>query len=274
MQEVVADTFFYGLFIAMLIVFFAKLYVEIKKRKENSVNTHVIKQLLEKYFIYYRCLSSKHKKSFETRVFRFIQEKEFIPRNFRKATAEMKVLISATAVQITFGLPEVSLRHFKRVIIYPDNYYSTVTGNYHKGEVNPRAQSIVLSWKYFVEGFMNPDDSLNLGLHEMAHALELENLIDNGESNFLPRHVLKKWYELTRPVMEEIKSGKNTFFRAYAAANEQEFFSIAVENFFERPQAFQREYPEIYNTMVALLNQNPLALGLTDNDSKYFKNIS
>jgi hypothetical protein len=207
---------------------------------------------------------------FEERVFHFIQEKEFIPRNFREVTSEMKILIAATAVQITFGLPEITLRHFKRIIIYPDTYYSTLTGKYHKGEVNPGVQSIVLSWKSFVEGFQHPDDSLNLGLHEMAHALEVENLIENGESNFLSTAILERWRNCIEPVMEEIKSGKNTFFRVYATQNEQEFFAVAAENFFERPEAFRRQYPGLYDTLAALLNQNPLKLGLTDNDKVHF----
>src|SRR5690606_30147893 len=122
------------------------------------VKAYEIKHLLHKHFIYYRYLSQKNKMVFEARVFRFIQEKEFIPRNFREVTSKMKILIAATAVQITFGLPEITLRHFKRVIIYPDTYYSTLTGKYHKGEVNPGVQAIVLSWKSFVEGFQHPDD--------------------------------------------------------------------------------------------------------------------
>jgi Mlc titration factor MtfA (ptsG expression regulator) len=268
-KSIVANEFFYGLLIALLIVIIAKLYLILKNRRPNPAIAYEIKHLLNKYFIYYRYLSQKRKIIFEERVFRFIREKDFVPRNFREVTAEMKILIAATAVQITFGLPEITLHHFKRVIIYPDAYYSTITGQYHKGEVNPRAQSIVLSWKSFVEGFMNPDDSLNLGLHEMAHALELENLIENGESNFLSATLLAQWKQVVESVMEEIESGNNTFFREYAAHNRQEFFAVAIENFFERPEAFYSQYPAIYNTMVALLNQNPLELGLTDNDSIY-----
>lgn len=266
-QGIIADEFFYGLLIALLIFIGAKLYFYIKKRNHQPVKAYEIKHLLNKYFIYYRYLSQKDKMIFEARVIRFIKEKEFVPRNFREVTSEMKILIAATAVQITFGLPHITLRHFERVIIYPDTYYSTLTGKYHKGEVNPRVRSIVLSWKSFVEGFLHPDDSLNLGLHEMAHALELENLIENGESNFLSTVSLERWRDCIEPVMEEIKSGKHTFFRAYAAHNEQEFFAVAIENFFERPEAFHSRYPEIYDALAALLNQNPLKLGLTDNDS-------
>ena len=82
---------------------------------------------------------------------------------------------------------------FKRILIYPDQYYSTITHRYHKGEVNPAAQAIVLSWNNFLAGYARPDDSLNLGLHEMAHALEIENLIDNDEYDFLPPAIWEQW---------------------------------------------------------------------------------
>ena len=222
----------------------------------KPIDLKKVRSILSKDFTYYQRLSAEQRKTFEQRVIRLIRQKTFVGRGL-EVTLAMKVLIAAAAVQFTFGLPEMVLRHFKRILVYPDKYYSTITHRYHKGEVNPAAQAIVLSWNNFVEGYASPSDSLNLGLHEMAHALEIENLIDNDEYDFLPPAVWQQWQQQSAACRNRMKTEPVSFFRAYAATNDQEFFAIAVENFFERPTQFQETEPELYNTLTLLLRQNP-----------------
>ena len=215
-----------------------------------------VRAILAENFAYYQRLSPEQQRVFERRAIRFVRQKDFIGRGL-EVTLTMQVLIAAAAVQLTFGLPEIVLRHFKRILIYPDKYYSTITHQYHKGEVNPAAQAIVLSWKNFTEGYASPNDSLNLGLHEMAHALEIENLIDNDEYDFLPPAGWEQWQQQAAEYRSQMNSGQPNFFRAYAATNDQEFFAIAVENFFERSTEFQQMVPELYDTLTLLLRQDP-----------------
>jgi len=214
---------------------------------------------LEKYFTFYQKLPPKSKAIFERRVATFISTKKFVPRNLNKVTMEMKVLIAASAVQITFGFSKVNLSFFTNILVYPDAYYSTINQQYHKGEVNPRLKAIVLSWRYFVEGYIE-EDGRNLGLHEMAHALRLENSIRNHEYNFMDDETLKEWKIIAENTIEEIRQGKETLFREYGASNLHEFFAVAVENFFERPKEFNTMHPKTYQTLCKLLNQNPLLL--------------
>ncbi|MEM8895225.1 MAG: zinc-dependent peptidase, partial [Bacteroidota bacterium] len=134
--------------------------------------------ILKQYFAYYMQLGATDRKRFEQKLVRFLHSKQFVGRGLQ-ITAEVKVLISASAIQLTFGLPNVYLSYFKRILVYPNDYYSTINNRYHKGEVNPRLQLIVLSWPSFVEGYIKHDSGRNLGLHEMAHALHLENRIPN-----------------------------------------------------------------------------------------------
>lgn len=216
------------------------------------------KTILEKHFPFYRKLTPNRKKRFEQKVQYFIHVKEFIPRQIPVVTEEMKVLISACAVQLTFGYPKVFLQHFKRILVYSDNYYSTINKTYHKGEVNPRLRAIVLSWKAFVEGYIHANDGRNLGLHEMAHALRLENLILNSEYNFLDENVLSQWQSLADEEMHNIAQGNSRMFRDYAGTNPDEFFSVAIENFFERPEKFKSLMPNLYAILVLLLKQDPI----------------
>jgi len=217
------------------------------------------KDILKKHFHYYNQLSGKDKTKFEHKVQRFIHLKEFIPRQLDRVTDEMKVLISACAVQLTFGFPNVFLSHFKRILIYPDDYYSTINRTYHKGEVNPRVQAIVLSWKNFVAGYIDLKDGRNLGLHELAHALRLEDRIFNEEFKFFDHQTLASWHQLAHGEIERIQQGNSRMFRDYAGTNQEEFFSVAVENFFERPDQFKELMPKLYANLALLLKQDPSA---------------
>lgn len=226
----------------------------------NATNRQKIKPIIAQHFDYYRRLPDKFKAEFEKKLIGFMSMKEFIPRQMKEVTHEMKVLISAAAVQLTFGLPEIYLRHFSKILVYPGDYYSTIFKRYHRGEVNLGGGIIVLSWKGFVKGYADNTDGMNLGLHEMAHALKLENGIFNQDYNFLDEDVLQQWTLVARRTFSEIREGSETFFRTYGGASMDEFFAVVIENFFERSVEFKLAHPQLYKFTVLLLRQDPIRL--------------
>lgn len=219
-------------------------------------------QVLQKHFPYFRNLNSKHQKEFKQRLARFIAQKRMIPRGgLKQVNREMQLLIGATAVMVTFGFRGVSLKHFKKILIYPDNYFSTINQQYHQGEVNPKLGVIVLSWRNFAEGFMYPNDGVNLGIHEMAHALKLENQIHyNRDSNFFNPARWEKYAELAHQEIRKIQSGESSIFRSSAGKNSHEFFAVALETFFEKSAELKEYNPYFYQALVFLLKQDPLVL--------------
>lgn len=233
---------------------------------KDYINRHLIfrrlnaksKVFLQNNFRYYQTLNESDKVIFEKRVQKFMDMKEFIPRGgLKEVTMEMKTLISASAIQITFGLPGVYFLHFYRILIYPDDYYSTITQRYHKGEVNTKGL-IVLSWKSLLTGYMDCCDGRNLGLHEMAHALKIVDSIRDEEYDFLDYDAFHGFIRLSRIEMQRINHGEPSLFRSYAAANDYEFFAVAVENFFEKPKDFHKQHPELYELLCKLLKQRPV----------------
>jgi len=234
-------------------------------RKVAPIKTWVLpvpqlyKDILQKYFGYYQRLSGAAKSRFERKVCNFLYSKKFIPRNMESVSIEARLLIAASAVQLTFGLPNIYLQHFDKILLYPNEYYSSVTKKYHKGEVNPRFGIIVLSWNNFVNGYLKPSDSINLGLHEMAHALRLENIIRQAEYKFFDENLIKRFDAYASRVCSDL-NGYGNFFRPYACTNEHEFFSVAIENFFERSELFRKQVPELYAILTRLLGQDPLKM--------------
>ncbi len=231
----------------------------------TRLKPHFKKVLIQK-FGYYQQLSAGNKLVFEKRVQKFINMKEFIPRGgIKTITPEMKVLVAASAIQLTFGYPGVYFRHFWKIILYENDYYSRITQKYHQGEVNTRG-FIILSWVNFVKGYDENTSGRNLGLHELAHALKIENAIRNDEYNFIDELVLKSFYKLANEEITKIRSEGATFFRFYASTNIHEFFAVVVENFFERPDEFYKYNQELFMVTTNLLKQNPMAPQPTTND--------
>ncbi|MDR7129046.1 Mlc titration factor MtfA (ptsG expression regulator) [Algoriphagus sp. 4150] len=216
-------------------------------------------QILEQQFPYYARLSEKHKREFREKLAVILTTKSFMGRGgLRIVTSEMKILIGATMVMVTFGWKDLRLPHFSKILIYPDTYYSTISRQYHRGEVNPKHGIIVMSWNCFQEGLENVNDGVNLGIHEVAHALKLENQIHyNGESRFFNPGVYNSFQKLAAIEVENIKAGNLTVFRSSAGLNGDEFFAIALEAFFEKPQEFFDYNPALYGTLAGLMRQDP-----------------
>lgn len=210
---------------------------------------------------FYNRLDTKGKNNFEKRVQRFIEKKQFIPRSKgMKITDEMKALIAGTAVMMTYGFPAVYLQHFWRILIYKDNYYSTITHRYHKGEVNPNG-IIVLSWASFVEGFIDRKDGRNLGIHEMAHALRLENRIFNEDYGFISGELLKEFEsEAQREISYSLNNGGSSYLRSYSVTNRHEFFAVATESFFENPSGLRNHNINLYRLLVQIFRFDPITL--------------
>jgi len=233
------------------------LYFGYKARKPLPES---LRQPLLKHSGYFKKLPYESKKRFEKKMQYFLQSKEFIPRNLSVVTDEMKALIAAAAVQLTFGLPNITLKHFDKILVYPTDYYSGINRQYHRGEVNPRFKSIVLSWHHFVEGFANSTDGINLGLHEMAHALKLENIIQNGEHHFFDLEEYANWLTIAKIEIDKIKNGEDSILRTYASVNEDEFFAVCMEVYFEQPQQLMEYSPALYKSLSNLLNQDTIQL--------------
>jgi Mlc titration factor MtfA (ptsG expression regulator) len=217
-----------------------------------KINKELCHNTLYNYSSYYKKLTGENQTKFCKRVKKFILHKEFIPIDIQTVTLEEKILLASSAVQLTFGLDDFLFHHFQVIKVYPSHFQNHSKTANHKGEVNLKG-SISLSLDHFHEGYKNCIDGINLGLHEMAHALKFNQLLEQDEDNFFNAYYIKIEKE------SKLAFEKDTnLIREYGKTNLNEFFAVCVENFFERPELFKTEMPELYDHFVILLNQNPL----------------
>lgn len=225
-----------------------------------AVNLDNYKQMLRERLIIYNHLDLINRKSFENRIAKFLRFHNFVwIDNADQNELSLKVLVAGTAVQLTYGFPDVYLRYFKDIIIYEEEYQSKLTGQYNEGEVNAMG-AIVLSRKNIDLGFADPSDGRNLVLHELAHAVLLDNIFGTDTPDFLDSELVYRFQQLAMDEIDNMNAGNASFFRAYGATNFQEFFAVSVECFFEQTLEFRNYHPELFNTLMKLLNIDMVSL--------------
>ncbi len=225
------------------------------KVAQKSARWKKIKEILQEQFSYYNQLPDELKTDFILRTYQFMQRRNWISSSKPIVSLYQKTLISACAAQLTFGLKQISFGRFKTILIHDDAYYNRFTRKYHRGEVN-QAGLIVLSWKHFEQGYADTKDKINLGLHEMAHALDLALHLSEGRRYNIHR-LMDKFRQSAFDKMMTLRQNPNGFLREYGSSNTREFFSVAVEHFFEAPEDFREQMPELYYELCQLLNQDP-----------------
>ncbi len=226
-----------------------------KKKKISFQEIENIKSFLKKH-LYYQKLSSEGGEKFIDRLVRFMINKKFLGMENLQVTDEMRARISACAVQLTFGLDDYMLPLFKLIEIFPKEFYSRGMKKYLRGGTSPTGV-IMISWSNFLDGFADPTDKYNLGLHEMAHALLLDMLYGD-EPNKQMENKIGQWENVGDIEMEKLRDRQPHFLREYAKTNKEEFFDVCVEHFFEVPEEFKKNLPEVYKRLCILLNQDPL----------------
>lgn len=223
---------------------------------ELEFSEELVHEVLNKYFPYYTRLSTPGQYAFRQRLQKFMQTKTFVIHH-TTGYREMPILLSATAVKLSFGLKHYLLPFYRFIHIFPEEFIGThPTLRVLAGNVS--GNSIHVSWKHFLEGFQQPDDGQNLGLHEMAHAYYFQNVEVDGDDD---NHFAEQFGHFNRygNRVFETNPTRTGLYSEYAIKNFQEFWAESVELFFEKPQQLKATYPELYSGMVALLNQDPAA---------------
>ncbi|EDP97800.1 hypothetical protein KAOT1_21597 [Kordia algicida OT-1] len=212
--------------------------------------------VVSKEISFYNKLTPKQQRVFEHRVLRFIDYHTFVGRENLIVTERMQLLIASTAIMITFGFSRYLLSRFETILVYPQHYFSNVTQQFHKGEANPSYKTIVFSWEDFQEGIKIEDDNLNLGIHELTHAVHFSFLTERSYSaKLFLKHYKLLLISLTDKTAQK-RLIKMNYLREYAFENQYEFLSVLVEHFFETPEEFREKLPTIYHRVKLMLNMN------------------
>jgi MtfA peptidase len=233
---------------------FNKLYVRQQFRKFVAQETFY-HSVVSRYLQYYNRLSLEEQRKFLFRTYLFKKYRRFHYIEVQES-AEMPILISAVAVQLTFGLDKYMFNYFSDIFVLKDDYHYGFYSRPFMGHVDQTG--IYLSWDNFIKGISGQTPDCNVGLHEMGHALAYVTFIVESEEDKHFKKEFKNFSKVARPIFTAMQEGNKTLLGDYAAVNYHEFWAVAVETFFDNPVRLKHELPDLYEAMTRLLNQDPL----------------
>ena len=203
---------------------------------------------------------------------RFLDEIVFIGRDGFEVTDEVKLVIAAQACLLVMNRPHRWYPSLKSVIVYPapfrskakkfDGYIESDGTPVHVGESWMRGP-VVLAWDHSVYGALIDDDGHNVVIHEFAHQLDEATGVSDGAPILDKDQNASRWARVFQRAYERLQNnasrGIRSVFDAYGASAPAEFFAVAVETFFEMPQALKSEEPELYAELKQYFGLDPAA---------------
>ncbi|MDM9382575.1 zinc-dependent peptidase [Chlorogloeopsis sp. ULAP01] len=252
------------------------IYPLLNKQRRNRLKHRPFPPLwnaiIENNLPIYLRLSAAERRQLHGHIQVFLAEKQFIGCKGLQVTEEMKVTVAAVACLLLFNERGEYFSKLRSILIYPSTYVvkeTVASGDYvveerrvaRLGESWSRDQ-VVLSWEQVQQDISNWSDGHNVVLHEFAHQLDQED----GKAEGVPILQRKSDYPLWAQVMTEeyqllcndVQRGVKTVMDSYGATNPAEFFAVATETFFEKPQQLLNLHPALYTLLQRYYQVDPV----------------
>lgn len=207
---------------------------------------------------FYGALDEAGRRRFEQDVVFFLDEQTFEAVDGVELTEELRLAVAAGAALLLHGRPSWELGRNRTVLFYPgrfdDDYYDTDYASYD-GMVHAQGP-IILSAQAVLEDWARPGRGNNVVLHELAHLFDFDDAFAEGTPSLMDPKSATAWRQLVQREMHRARRGRSLL-RRYAATNPAEFFAVAVENFFDRPDALWKRHPHVFEALQAFFNLDP-----------------
>jgi hypothetical protein len=258
--------------IVIAILFSPLLIKQQRNRIKNRQFPPLWNSIIENNLPIYICLSPTERRRLQGYIQVFLTEKQFIGCGGLQVTAEMKVIIAAIACLLLLNERGKYFPKLRSILIYPTAYFAnetTVSGNYvveekrviRLGESWSKDQ-LILSWQQVKQDTQNWHDGHNVVLHEFAHQLDQED----GKAEGVPILQTDSDYDNWSKVMtqeynqlcNDVEQQRKIVMYSYGATNPAEFFSVATETFFEKPQQLQKKHLALYELLQNYYKLDPI----------------
>lgn len=212
------------------------------------------KKILNDYVVFYKDLPDNQKQRFEKDIQWFIDSTRITGIKTTVSDTD-RLLVAAGAVIPVFYFPQWEYDNLDEVLLYPKSFNRNfqlkgknrnTLGMVGTGFMNGK---MILSKRSLIQGFKNSRDKKNVVIHEFVHLLDMaDGATDGIPSYLLENQYLIPWLNAMEEEMEKIMRRKSDI-NPYGATNKQEFFAVACEYFFERPELLKRKHLKIYKIL-------------------------
>lgn len=217
---------------------------------------------LEEHVSFFADLEGEQRERFLEYLKIFVWEKYFIAAGGMEITEEVQVVIAAAAVRLVVHLDISEYNRLTEIIVYPSHYHhpdddeAVVFGEAHSWG------TVVLSWDAVLQGLHNPNDGHDTATHEFAHVLDGNDGSFDGTPDLRAHDHYRPWATvMSDHYLKLQKRGKKQrkVLRSYGATNEAEFFAVATESFFEKPEQMKKRTPDLYDELQRFYGFDPAA---------------
>jgi len=221
------------------------------------------RDVLERRVAYYAALGKAERRRFRQLVAVFLDETPVTPAGC-DVDDTCRVLVAASAVIPIFGFPAWEYNTLREVVVRGEQFDFRFPGQDLEttgilGLVGNAGGAfhgtMVLSKADLLAGFEAGGGKHHVGIHEFAHLIDQADGAIDGVPASLPRECLRPWLRLVRAELERGWEGWSDI-PEYAFTNEQEFFAVAAEYFFQAPSELVGNHPELYDLLQQVFRQN------------------
>ncbi len=219
-------------------------------------------KILDERVAFYTRLEPEEKTRFEKELQIFLAETPVT--GVRCEIDDMiRVLVGASAVIPIFGFPSWEYDMLDEVLVYPHAFDGTLREDdglemFASGMVGTDGLFngvMILSKPDLLRGFEVHGDRDNVGIHEFAHLIDKATGDVDGVPVSLPPESVQPWLRLMHKELSR-EARERSDIDPYGFTNEEEFFAVASEYFFEAPERLAKNHPELYNMLETIFRQD------------------
>ncbi|MBG1266920.1 zinc-dependent peptidase [Nostoc sp. WHI] len=228
--------------------------------------------IIENNLPIYLCLSPDERRRLQGHIQVFLAEKQFIGCRGLHVTQEMKLTLASTACLLLLNEQGKYFPRLRSILIYKGAYIvkeTTSMGNYvvEERRVARLGESwttdqVIVSWEQVKQDTNNWKDGHNVVLHEFAHQLDQEDGTAEGVPVLQRTSDYASWAKVMTQEYEQlchdVLQGGKTVMDSYGTTNPAEFFAVATETFFEKPQQMLSKHPALYEQLQRYYQLDPV----------------
>jgi hypothetical protein len=193
----------------------------------------------------------------------FVAEKHWEGGGGLEMTEEIQVTIAAHACVLLLGREHALYRDVASILVYPstivspprprgffevgavpvDDAGTAIHGEAHLGG------PVILAWDNVLAGG-RAGAVRNIVFHELAHKIDMLDGTVDGTPPLDSTAARRRWAEVCSHAFLELReraeAGQRSFLDDYGATNEAEFFAVATEAYFLRPDQLRRHEPALH----------------------------
>lgn len=241
-----------------------------RERARRGAFPEAWRAILRRNVAAYRALPPDRRGKLEELVRVFLAEKSFIGCAGQAIDDEVRLTIAAQACLLLLGRERGFFPRLGTVLVYPGAFLVERIRPEPSGVLQEHRQvltgeswtngQVVLSWQDVLEGGRIGDDGRNVVIHEFAHQLDQEKGYANGAPMDAVRRSWAQVFSREYAVLQQRATmGEPTLIDPYGATAPEEFFAVASEVFFERPQALAEQHPALYSELARYFALDPRA---------------